>query len=272
MRPQILTIVFGFLLSQNTWGQDVAKVDSQNDPKLNALLWMQNSAEYHALTEQAYRLALIQLKNGLKDESWSADEIQLKENRFEGKIPAVILDVDETVLDNSPFNARNVKDGTSYNLESWNAWVKEEKARAIPGSLEFITAAKNLGVEIFYVTNRRDSSRMATINNLVALGFPIDESHLLTRNDDQGRGGDKLSRRKFVATTHRIVLLIGDNMGDVCGGMDTANQSERNRTAKREKLLRSRWILLPNPVYGGWERALDKKRSNLDVARHSSDQ
>ena len=267
MKPTFFAIVSVFFMGQVAPGQDPATVDPQKDPKLNALLWVQNSAEYRALTQQAYRMALIQLKRGLNDKTWSADEVQAKENNYQDKIPAVILDVDETVLDNSPYNARNIVDGTAFNLESWNAWVKEEKARAIPGAIGFIKTAKKLGVEIFYLTNRRDAVRTATLNNLKALGFPVDQAHLMTRNDDQGRGGDKVSRRKQVASKHRVLLLIGDNMADVCRGMDTGNQVERNRIAKQEKRLGTRWIILPNPVYGGWERALDPEHSNLDVAR-----
>lgn len=271
MRFPFFAIISVFFLGQVATGQDPATVEPQNDPKLNALLWMQTAAEYRALTEQTYRFALLQLKEGLKDKKWSADEIQAKENNYQDKTPAVILDVDETVLDNSPYNARNIADSTAFNLESWNAWVKEEKAKEVPGALKFIKTAKQLGVKIFYVTNRRDTVRAATINNLKALGFPVDDAHLLTRNDDQGRGGDKVSRRKLVANKHRILLLIGDNMADVCGGMDTTSQLERNRIAKQNKLLESRWIILPNPVYGGWQRALDPEHSNLDVARRPSE-
>ncbi|MEC9092626.1 MAG: HAD family acid phosphatase [Planctomycetota bacterium] len=267
MRFSFLAIISVFLLGQEATGQHPATADPQKDPKLNALLWVQNSAEYRVLTEQTYRFALLQLKAGLKDKTWSADEIPAKENNYQEKTPAVILDVDETVLDNSAFNARNVLDGTTYNLESWNAWAQEEKARAVPGALEFIQAAKKMGVAIFYITNRRDTVRAATLNNLEALGFPVDAAHLLTRNDDLDRAGDKVSRRKSVASQHRILLLIGDNLADVCSGMDTDNQNDRNRMATQRALLRSRWILLPNPVYGGWERALDPGSSNLDVAR-----
>lgn len=245
--------------------------DPKHDPRLNAVRWTQTSAEYQALTEQAYRLARIQLQQALEDPTWSADEVQLEENDFRTRKPAVILDVDETVLDNSPYNARNILSGKSYTLESWTAWCKEKKARAIPGAKKFILTAKSLGVDVFYITNRRDDVRQATIDNLKALGFPADEDHVLTRNDEQGRGGDKVSRRAMVASKHRILLLIGDNLSDICSGMDSRDYRERNRlAAQKRKYLGSRWIVLPNPVYGAWERALPAGELHLDPAESES--
>ncbi len=269
MKMKLLTVALFSLFCLPLFGQDGVKPDASKDPKLNALLWMQNASEFRLLTRQAYRYAGEQLHKGLQDKNGCADEVQFKEGGFQGKKPSVILDVDETVLDNSPFNARNIIQGTAFNLENWNVWAHEEKARAVAGALEFITMAKKQGVEIFYVTNRRDGMRVATINNLKALGFPVTQAHLLTRNDKAGRGGDKVSRRAMVAVKHRIVLLIGDNMADVCSQMDNTDSSERNRIAKQKgEMLGARWIILTNPVYGGWERALKKANgSGLDQAK-----
>ncbi|MEM6468799.1 MAG: HAD family acid phosphatase [Planctomycetota bacterium] len=218
---------------------------------------MQNSAEYRLLTEQTYRLALLQLQVGLQDPNWSADEVQLALGGFQKKRPAIILDCDETVLDNSAYNARRIKAGEPYTTESWNDWCKESKATAIPGSLDFVRAAKGLGVKVFFVTNRRDVVKDATVENLVQLGFPANHGNVLTKNPSQGRGDDKLSRRATIAKSHRIVLLVGDGMGDLCSEMDSVNLEERNEVAKAKRtMLGSRWIMLPNPVYGGWQRAL----------------
>ena len=269
MKVKLLTVVFASFFCLASFGQESVKPDPSKDPKLNALLWMQNAAEFRLLTRQAYRYAGDQLHKSLQDKNWCADEVQLQEGGFQEKKPAVILDVDETVLDNSPFNTRNIIQGTAFNLENWNAWAHEEKARPVAGALGFITMAKKQGVEIFYVTNRRDGMRVATINNLKSLGFPVTQAHLLTRNDKAGRGGDKVSRRAMVAVKHRIVLLIGDNMADLCSQMDNTGSNERNRIAKEiGEMLGARWIILPNPVYGGWERAVKKaKGSGLDQAK-----
>ncbi|MEM6364740.1 MAG: HAD family acid phosphatase [Planctomycetota bacterium] len=244
------------------------EVDVESDKRFNAVAWMQNSAEYRLLTEQVFRSAQTQLQIGLHDPNWSADEVQLADNRFQRKKPAVILDCDETVLDNSAFNARNIADGLEYSRDSWNAWCSEANAGAVPGSLEFVNVAKSLGARVFFVTNREDLVKDATIRNLNALGFTATAGNVLTKNPEQGRGGDKISRRAMVARNHRIVLLIGDNMGDLCSEMDTTNPEERNRTASvKQSMLGSRWFMLPNPVYGGWQRALPTGRQALMLSR-----
>lgn len=263
--PASLIASFNSALAQ----QDVQQeVDVKNDERYNAVCWVQNSAEYRLLTEQTYRMALTQLSIGAKDPKWSADEVQVVEGGYENKSPAVILDVDETVLDNSAFNARNVEDNRDYTTEEWNAWCLEEKALPIAGALDFIKGAQGIGVEVFYVTNREDDVRDATLNNLKALGFPVDEEHLLTKNSDKGRDGNKISRRASIAEKHRIVLLIGDNLSDLFTGMEVRNTKRRNEVAaEKTALLGSRLIVMPNPVYGGWQRALPEDKKALRTQR-----
>ena len=138
-------------LAAYSCGQQEA-VNVEQDPRYHSVCWVQNSAEYKFLTTQTYRLAKSQMLVALDDPKWSADEIQVTEGGYEQKPPAVILDVDETVLDNSAYNARNITKGRDYTTESWNAWCNEEKATAIPGAVEFIRAAQGLGVEVIFVT------------------------------------------------------------------------------------------------------------------------
>ncbi|MEM1070727.1 MAG: HAD family acid phosphatase [Planctomycetota bacterium] len=256
------------LVSAMACGLVAQEVDVEADYRYGSLTWMQSSAEYRLLTEQTYRGALHQLQVGLQDLHWSADEVQLSTGGFQNMKPAVILDCDETVLDNSAYNARNIVDGKKYTTESWNAWCQEGKAKSVPGALEFVKAAKGLGVSIYFITNRRDVVKDATIKNLKDLGFPASEETVLTKNADKGRGDDKLSRRAMVAKDHRIILLIGDSMGDLCSGMETLNSDERNELAsEKQKMLGSRWIMLPNPVYGGWQRALPEGQQSLRLSR-----
>jgi len=233
------------------------QIQVEADARYGGLTWVQNSAEFALLTRQTYRGATQQLIDGLQDRKWSADEVQADEGGYESKTPAVILDVDETVLDNSAFNARNILRGKQYTTQSWNDWCQEGQADAIPGALDFIKSAEALGVRIFYVTNRRDEVKEATIKNLNELGFQADESNVLTKNEDEGRGDDKISRRAMVAAEHRIVLLIGDSMSDLCSGMDVPNTKRRNEIAdEKTGMLGARWVMMPNPVYGSWQRAL----------------
>ena len=246
-----------------------APVDIKKDSRFNAVAWVQHSAEFRLMTEQTYRMALTQLYVGMQDRKWSADEIQVEQGGFENKKPAIVLDVDETVLDNSAFNARNIADNVPYTLEDWNAWCLEEKADPIPGALDFVLAAKGLGVEVFFITNRRDEVKTATINNLQRLGFPADERTVMTQNSKDNRDGRKKTRRAAVAKDHRIVLLIGDNLSDMCLDLDTRDGSERNEIARKKiDMLGSRWIVIPNPVYGQWERALPEDTKVMRTKRN----
>lgn len=227
---------------------------------------MQRSAEYRFLTEQTYRYALTQVTAGLHDRKWSADEAQIAAGGFEDKKPAVILDLDETVLDNSAFNARNVIHSQTFSSEIWNAWCLEGKADAIPGALDFVKSAEGLGVTVFFLTNREDIAKQATIDNLNRLGFTATHANVLTQNKNEGRGDDKLSRRAAVANDYRIILLIGDSMGDLCDGMDVKEFVKRNEIASQKtRMLGTRWIVLPNPVYGGWQRAIPKGAAALET-------
>ncbi len=240
----------------------------ENDRRYNAITYVQNAFEYQMLAKQAYRLARVQLETGLADTKWSADEFQIEADDFADKPPAVILDVDETVLDNSPYNARNIIDQKNFNRQAWNRWCKEVKATAIPGVVEFVKQAEKRGVKVFYVTNRDDELKPATIENLKKIGLTADKHNVLTRNEQAGRGDDKLSRRAMVAKKHRVVLLIGDSMSDLCSGMGTKNQKQRNsRAAKISKMLGERWIMLPNAAYGSWERAVPSGRDALRTER-----
>lgn len=266
---RIQVVAFSLLLFGTLANPSPAQeVDVEADYRYSALTWMQNAAEYRLLTEQTYRAALTQLSIGLHDPNWSADEAQLDRGGFQDKKPAIILDCDETVLDNSAYNARNIAEGKEYSTESWNAWCQEGKAGAIPGALEFVKAARGLGVSVYFVTNRRDEVKEATIKNLNELGFTANAENVLTKNAERGRAGDKVSRRAMVAKNHRIVLMFGDSMSDLCSEMETSDSDQRNEIAKaKRRMLGSRWFMLPNPVYGGWQRALPKGAAALRLDR-----
>ena len=261
--PGFLLAILVATASLPTLGQTT---DLTQDRRFDAVTWVQNSAEYRMLTEQTFRLAIHPLVTALDDTTISADEAQLAEGKFANKPPAIILDCDETVLDNSAYNARNIVNKETYSTETWNAWCLEMQAEAIPGSLEFVTRAKALGADIFFITNRRDVVKEATIENLKKLGFPATVENVLTKNKELGRGDDKISRRATVAETHRIVMLVGDNMSDLCSGLDVAETSQRNQTGNQKfQQLGSRWIMLPNPVYGGWQQALPENEHALKL-------
>ncbi|HFS66597.1 MAG TPA: 5'-nucleotidase, lipoprotein e(P4) family, partial [Flavobacteriia bacterium] len=164
---------------------------------------------------------------------------------------AIITDIDETVLDNSPFNARMVINGDKFTRESWLAWGKELKAKPVPGALDFFTEAYNMGITIFYVSNRYDEQKPETIANLKKVGFPgVDENHVLLRKETSS----KEPRRKQIAENFQIIMLFGDNLTDFSEEFEKQPTAKRNTLVEKMKdLFGKKYIVLPNPIYGDWE-------------------
>lgn len=222
---------------------------------LHATLWVQTAAEYEAATIQAFHAAERGLPAALADSSWTAALEQ--EPPFAALPPAIVVDVDETVLDNSPYEARIVLAGSAFDPVTWEAWVEEARARPIPGALAFARAADSLGVILFYVTNRDHALEPATKRNLRAAGFPLADGRdvVLTRGERPEWTSDKSSRRAHVAETHRVLLVIGDDLNDFVAARTTLERRQELLERHRERWGRA-WIVLPNPLYGSWEAAL----------------
>jgi acid phosphatase len=223
---------------------------------------MQTAAEYHASAIQAYRMAAASLDEALRDPTWTA---AVEQNNTQDLPPAVILDLDETVLNNLAFDAKLIHLNIGYSRALWKEWVSLGKAGAVPGSLEFARYAKRRGVEIFYVTNRSYPVENATRLNLEQLGFPLNLSIdvVLTRNEKPDWGHDKTTRRAFIAKNYRILLIIGDDLNDFIS-MGNALPDERVKVAASKNAHWGRkWILLPNPLHGSWKRSLYGYESGL---------
>lgn len=229
------------------------------NPNLHSTLWTQTAVEYAGTARQAYALATVMMERALSDSTWTATLEQRRNGvaSFRDKPPAVVLDVDETVLDNSAYQARLILDNETYDSESWKAWTREEKARAVPGALAFTRRAVQKGVQVIYLTNRDADVESATRDNLEALGFPVDDAPdaVLTQAEREG-WEPKSARRRWVAERYRILLLIGDNFGDFTSHVDTTLSARRQRSRTYQEYWGTRWIVLPNAQYGSWEGAL----------------
>lgn len=226
---------------------------------LNAVLWTQVSAEYGATTRSIYGAATDLLDRALADRRWDAlPREERAGQRVEHLLPAIILDADETVIDNSPYQARLIERGERFQRETWESWVQERSAKPVPGALEFLRAAAQRGITVFYVTNRDAVDKRATEENLRALGFPMSdpEDVVLTINEDQGFGREKASRRRFIGEQYRVLMVFGDNLGDFVAGTRTGNDVRAGIADSYRDWWGSRWFMLPNPMYGGWESAL----------------
>lgn len=221
--------------------------------RLNSILWIQTSAEYQMVATQSYLLAKLFLDKGLEDSSWTAAVEQL--DNYSQLPPAIIVDVDETVLDNSAYYARLEHAGEYWDDELWNNWVLEMYASDVPGSVEFLQYAQTKGVMVFYITNRAFKHERATRSNLLSLGFPISDQvdNLLTMGEKSNWGYDKTSRRSYVAEQYRIILIIGDDANDFISVTGTVAPEQQMEIINK---YREKWIVIPNPIYGGWEFAL----------------
>ena len=232
------------------------------EPKLesdlmNATLWTQTSVEFKANSLAMYKLAEIMLDEALADTSWTAAPAE-QGSDFDAKPPAVILDVDETVLDNSSYEAWLAKTGESYSSKTWVPFVRSETSLPVPGSLEFIKHAVEKGVKVFYVTNRKAPQEQATRNNLKALGYPIDESEdtvLMKAETEAWKSSKKGARRAHITQNHRVIMILGDNFGDFVDGYKGSLDERVALLNEHKDMWGTRWFVIANPMYGSWESA-----------------
>ena len=227
----------------------------------NAVLWQQTSGEYRALCFQAYNFARLSLKEAL----WA--DTSRKPN-------CVIVDIDETVLDNSPFQGHEIKKGLSFDAKDWTEWTNLAKADTVPGALFFLKFAATKNIETFYLSNRDEKDYSATLKNLQAFGFPFaDEAHLLVSKGTS----DKEPRRRKIGETHNILMLCGDNLSDFTNIFYRQGKNTNEQVTNSQALFGTRFIVLPNPMYGDWEKPLyqgeklnDKQKATQRLERLKS--
>ena len=228
-----------------------------NEYKIQAQVWTQNSAEYRALCYQAFNAAKMNL-----------DAIFFFEKKYDKPL-AIIADVDETVLDNSPYDGKLILNNTTYNRESWVEWGNLEIAEAIPGALEFLKYASEKNVEIFYISNRYSEQLDATVNNLKKLGFPdTKKSNVLLRSNNRS----KSDRRKSVYKDYEVIMLLGDNLADFNDDFEEKISEERTKlTDNLSNDFGTKLIVLPNPNYGDWEsNGIFEGKSLSDQQKYST--
>ncbi|WP_321319687.1 5'-nucleotidase, lipoprotein e(P4) family [Labilibaculum sp.] len=242
---------FSILISSCSKPQDSKKQENnQNEHLVMATLWFQRASECRALYYQAFNMAKLSLDNQLLTKS---------DNK---KPKAVVVDIDETVLDNSPFETNSIRSGKAFTRAAWKEWTDMAKASATPGSLEFLKYAESKGVETFYISNRDTSALAKTIENLNELGFPFaDERHVLLKT----KTSIKTERRNKVLETHEILILAGDNLGDFDEFLeDRSTDFGFSKVDERQTEFGQRFIVLPNPMYGSWEKEVLKSKRKLD--------
>ncbi|HKT27028.1 5'-nucleotidase, lipoprotein e(P4) family [Dyella sp.] len=231
------------------------------DDNLNAVAWTQTALEHDLIYQETYRSAQLQLLAALKDKHWDALPTDDRLAPYKNLKPAVILDIDETVLDNSPYQARLIRKGGEFNEADWAAWCKEERARAMPGAVAFTQFAAKHGIAVIYISNRAQDLDTATIDNLRKVGLPVSgpEAFLglgtILKGCDQ-IGTEKNCRRQLVSQHYRVLMQFGDQLGDFVSVMSNTPAGRAQAMAPYADWIGSRWFVFPNPTYGSWEPAL----------------
>jgi acid phosphatase len=231
--------------------------------------WVKHAAEYHAITRQVYAVATRDLPRFVGDKSWSAMP------GFRGhseRPPAVILDVDETVVSNVDFQLTFERPFANHKLDDWSS---NYVSRPISGVVEFVAAARATGVTVFFVTNRPCQTKVGTndpcpqktttIDDIRELGIDVDADHVMLSGERVGWNREKLSRREFVAKTHRVIMLFGDDLGDFvpCARKKVVTPctvagtraSRLSALDTYEDYWGSGWYVFPNPMHGSWTSA-----------------
>ena len=208
--------------------------------KVYSSLWQQHAGEFRALCYQAFNIA--------------TDVVNQRINMPQTKPLAIITDVDETFLDNSPYAVTQAKNGNEFDLDTWLEWTSKGEATAFPGSLKFYNYAASKGIKVFYITNRNENDKPGTIKNLKNLGFPnADEDHVLVMKETS----DKEPRRQAVLDKYEVIMYLGDNLADFSTLFYKKSQQERSQqTDNLAADFGKRFIVLPNSGYGDWESAV----------------
>jgi acid phosphatase len=255
----------------------------QADDNLNATAWAQTAIEHDLIYVQTYRDARARLLAALKDRQWDALPKDDRTTPLKNLKPAVILDIDETVLDNSPYQARAIKSGGEFNEADWAAWCREQKARALPGVVEFTQFAAKHGVAVLYVSNRAKDLDEATLTNLRQVGVPVSGPQAFlglgtVLEGCEQIGTEKGCRRQLIGRHYRVLMQFGDQIGDFVTVL-------ANNKAGREKVMEpylpwigTRWFVFPNATYGSWEPALfnndwsaprgERRQQKIDALRY----
>ena len=231
------------------------------------ILWVSDSAEYKAAASQTYQVATARLADAMADPTWTA---LVNIDQSPNKPLAVILDIDETVLDNSPYQLS--LRGEPFGRETWDRWIAAREAPAVPGVADFVAAARSAGITVFFVTNRECMDRAGvadscpqeadTLANLESVGIPTKAEHLMLRFEKSEWSSEKRIRRHTIGADYRVLMLFGDDLGDflpcirarVVDGCDrvSSRDDRHRRLAAYGAYWGDKWFMLPNPMHGSW--------------------
>lgn len=243
---KVIILVVALAFFSGSCKQKKFDESKSQDHLIMSVLWYQKSSEMKALYYQCFNWAKLRVEMDVL-------------NNPSGMKKAVVVDIDETMLDNSPFETESITTGKKYSKERWSKWTSMINAKALPGAVEFSKYAESKGVEVFYISNRSVDEFGVTLKNLQKENFAYaDSAHLLLKTNTSS----KTIRRDLVKENFEIILLIGDNMGDFSEIFeDRSDNFGFNIVEENKNKFGDKFIVLPNPMYGSWEKAvLDFKK------------
>lgn len=243
------------------------KPPTGHDPSRDfGLLWVDHAAEYHAVTRQVYRAAEMALPGFIEDQTWTAlPGVEADPNLP----PAVILDVDETVVSNVGFQLTFERPFENHKLDTWSS---NADAVEVQGVRDFVAAARDAGVTVFFVTNRPCEmidgnphacpQKLTTIDDIREVGIDVDAEFVMLSGEQPGWDREKLTRREYIAQNYRVIMLIGDDFGDfvpcarkkvVAPCTEPATRAQRHEALDTyDDYWGNGWYILPNPMHGSW--------------------
>lgn len=248
---------------------NVAPAQPAAHNNFNSVLWYQTSAEFRASAIQTYRQATDLLTKAKSDPSWTV----WPQTNAANLPAAIIVDIDETILDNSPAAAQDVLTNAAFSDASWDRWVSLAKADAVPGAVAFVNAAEAMGIRVLYISNRACSKRASspsvcpqkddTLKNLQAVGIQnISAEQLWLKAEQPDWSSEKESRRQLAMQSYRVIMSVGDDFGDFLPNVKK-NITPAQRTALVDQYQAhwgTKFFMLPNPTYGSWDTILNQPK------------
>ena len=203
----------------------------------NDVRWVRESNEYKSLCYQIYSNATTNLNRQVGVNPYSLNNKDLSTY-------AIVMDLDETVLDNSQYQVELLDKNESFNMTSWAKWVNREEAKLVPGAKEYIDVVRSYGIQLIFISNRMDERLNATINNMKILDIYSESDIFLLRKNKKDK---KTVRRNEIYNstgrmvnynTYTVIQYLGDAMGDF--------------PSYNSKQFSVDQYIFPNPMYGKW--------------------
>jgi 5'-nucleotidase (lipoprotein e(P4) family) len=249
------TLALGAVVAMLSAGMAQAQTPVPHDG-LEANLWTQRSVEFKGNALTIFALARLRLDQALADKSWTAAPVEQKGD-FANLPPAIVLDIDETTLDNSLYQVWAMKTGNVFSLPTWNEFCNAKVSRAVPGAAEFTKYAESKGVKVFYISNRAAEVEQATRENMEKFGFAMggNVDTFLMQGEKPEWGSKKGTRRAVIVKDYRILLEFGDNFGDFDDRYSSSEADRLKFFEENKERWGREWLVIANPTYGSFDAA-----------------